>query len=119
MLGKNIQRIRKGKGLTLSECAQRANISKSYLSNIERNLHQNPSIQIIEKIADGLDVDLRTLIGVEQSNKLLPEHEWLNFVNELKNSGVKKDQLQEFKTVIEFAKWQKRNLEEKIKRNEK
>ncbi|MGQ4665879.1 helix-turn-helix domain-containing protein [Metabacillus halosaccharovorans] len=36
---------RKQKGLTLSEVAKQAKISKSYLSNIERNLNLNPSLQ--------------------------------------------------------------------------
>lgn len=106
MIGNNIQQIRKRKGLTLSECAERANISKSYLSNIERNLNKNPSIQIMEKIANVLDVDLRTLIGATPSNQHL-DHEWMDFIKELKKSGVEKEQLQEYKTVIEFARWQK------------
>ena len=37
MIGKNILRIRKGRALSLTELAERANIAKSYLSNIERN----------------------------------------------------------------------------------
>lgn len=106
MIGKNIQGIRIKKGLTLSELAMRANISKSYLSNIERNQNTNPSVQIIERLATVLDVDLLTLIESNHESQALPESEWLDFVKELKESGVGKDQLQEFKTVIEFAKWQ-------------
>ncbi|WP_164667386.1 helix-turn-helix domain-containing protein [Virgibacillus doumboii] len=109
MIGKKIQQIRKSKGLSLSECAQRANISKSYLSNIERNVNQNPSIQIIEKIAMVLDVDFHILLETKPVEELMPENEWLDFVEALKESGVDKDQLQEYKTVIEFAKWQNEN----------
>ncbi|MEN1970006.1 helix-turn-helix transcriptional regulator [Lentibacillus sp. N15] len=105
MIGTTIKQIRELKGLTLSECAERANVSKSYLSNIERNFNRNPSIQIVKKIAAGLDVDLRTLIGTTPVTRLLDD-EWLTFVQELQESGVDKDQLQEYKTVIEFAKWQ-------------
>lgn len=107
MIGKNIQRIRKRKGLTLSDCAERANISKSYLSNIERDLNKNPSIQIIEKIAGVLDVDLHTLLGTElyEKNQLL-DSEWLDFISELRKLGVEKNQLKEFKSLIEFVKWQ-------------
>lgn len=109
MIGKNINEFRKKKGLTLSELAIRANVSKSYLSNIERNLNQNPSIQIIEKIAAVLDVDLRTLLGSQRINQLFPDREWLDFVNDLKKSGVEKEQLPEYKKVIEFVKWQNVN----------
>lgn len=113
MIGKNIQRIRHSQGLTLSELAERANISKSYLSNIERNLNQNPSIQIVEKIASVLAVDFRMLIGIKSVDDEFPENEWLDFVNELKESGVGVEQLEEYKTVIEFAKWQNRKLNNK------
>lgn len=108
MIGDNIQKIRKKRGLTLSELADRAQISKSYLSNIERNLNKNPSIQIIEKVAAVLNVDFRTLLGTNSVQPLFPENEWIEFVNELKRSGVEKDQLNEYKTVIEFARWQKK-----------
>lgn len=108
MIGEKIQSIRKKKGLSLSECATRASISKSYLSNIERNINHNPSIQVMEKIAAALGVEVRALL--ELNHNVVPESEWLEFVNELKKSGVQKEQLKEYKTVIEFAKWQKDKL---------
>ena len=49
MIGKNIAEIRKRRGYTLSELAGLANISKSYLSNIERNINTNPSLQVMNK----------------------------------------------------------------------
>lgn len=109
MIGENIYKIRKLKGLTLSELADRAQISKSYLSNIERNLNQNPSIQIVEKIARVLGADLRTLLGSQPANPLSAEHEWIEFVNELKGIGVEKEELETYKTIIEFAKWKQEN----------
>ncbi|WP_100012071.1 helix-turn-helix domain-containing protein [Lentibacillus sediminis] len=104
MLGTNIKNIREKKGLTLSECAQRAKVSKSYLSNIERNKNRNPSISILERLANVLDVDLRRLIDTDLENSVLSDREWMEFVHELKESGVKKDQVQQ---VIEFTRWQK------------
>ncbi|WP_226038108.1 helix-turn-helix domain-containing protein [Aquibacillus saliphilus] len=113
MIGDNIYKIRKQKRLTLSELAERANISKSYLSNIERNLNQNPSIQIIGKIAKELNVNIDTILGLNQKKANQPETEWLDFVNQLKASGIEKEQLQEYKTVIEFVKWKNEKLGEK------
>ncbi|MGJ9459046.1 helix-turn-helix domain-containing protein [Oceanobacillus sp. CF4.6] len=113
MIGENIQKIRKEKGLSLSKCAEQANISKSYLSNIERNLNQNPSILIIKKIAGVLGVDIHKLIGNrDNENMHILADEWLDFVNELRESGVEKEQLKEFKTVIEFARWKNGKLNE-------
>jgi XRE family transcriptional regulator of biofilm formation len=108
MIGRNIYEIRMKKGLTLSELAERAGISKSYLSNIERSLNQNPSIQVIRKISRVLDVDLKLLIktdSTEEEHQLL-DKEWIELANEFKQSGIEKNQIQDFKQLIEFIKWQ-------------
>ena len=112
MIGKNIYEIRKRRGLTLSELAGRANISKSYLSNIERNLNRNPSIQVMGKIALVLDVDLKMLLRTDtnKEEEKLPDKEWIDLVSELKESGIEKE---EYKTLIEFIKWQNQNTEAK------
>ena len=55
MIGKNIYWLRKEKGLTLSELAERANVAKSYLSNIERDINQNPSIQYSRKNCSSIE----------------------------------------------------------------
>lgn len=112
MIGKNIYEIRKRRGLTLSELAGRANISKSYLSNIERDLNRNPSIQVMGKIALVLGVELKMLLqtGTNQEEEKLPDKEWIDLVSELKESGIEKE---EYKTLIEFIKWQNQNMEAK------
>jgi XRE family transcriptional regulator, master regulator for biofilm formation len=115
MIGTNINRIRKRRGLTLSELADRANVSKSYLSNIERNLNKNPSIQVLKKLAAVLDVDLNFILQAEEPSETqhFLESEWLDFIHDLQDSGVEKEQLQQYKTVIEFVKWQNNKVEEK------
>jgi len=105
MIGKNIQELRKKKGLTLSELAEQANISKSYLSNIERELNDNPSIQVMNKISTVLGVDVRTLLGLKEESQKLLESEWLDVINELKKSGIEIEKIHEYKTVFEFVKW--------------
>ncbi|WHY61122.1 helix-turn-helix domain-containing protein [Cytobacillus firmus] len=109
MIGKNIYEIRKRRGLTLTELADRAGIAKSYLSNIERNLNKNPSVNVMEKLALVLDVELKELLNTEKPNEIQNDpldKEWVEFVNELKLSGIDKDQIQEYKTLLEFIKWQ-------------
>ena len=107
MIGQNISSIRKQRGYTLSELSERTGISKSYLSNIERNLKQNPSIHVMEKIALVLKVDLKTLLkiaaDVETSQQL--DQEWMDFISDLKQSGIDKERIHEFKILIEFMKW--------------
>lgn len=110
MIGKNIQVIRKKRGLTLSQLAEQANVSKSYLSNIERSINQNPSIQIMEKIASVLEVDFRILLGIDKVKPPCPEEEWHTFFQELSDEGIGTDQLKEYKLVIEFVRWKNKRL---------
>ncbi len=110
MIGKNILKIRKEKGLTLSELAERSSISKSYLSNIERNIHRNPSIEVMTKIANGLDTDLKALlIGTTNEDQPKIDKEWLEFITELKESGIDIKQIKEYRTLIDFIKWQNKH----------
>lgn len=108
MIGKNIYEIRKRRGLTLTELAERAGIAKSYLSNIERNLNQNPSINVIEKISNVLQVDLKTLLSFDtsaQAENSTLDSDWIELAKELKDSGLDKADIEEYKTLIEFIKW--------------
>jgi XRE family transcriptional regulator of biofilm formation len=114
MIGKNISTFRKKRGYTLSELAEQAKISKSYLSNIERNLNKNPSLQIMHRISQVLNVDIKTLLntGIEEAPSLTLEKEWVDFVNELKELGLQKEQIQQYKPLIEFIKWKNEHSEE-------
>ena len=103
MIGKNITEIRNQRGYTLSELAELANVSKSYLSNIERSINKNPSLDVMKRIAAVLQIDLITLLksGTEWNGQLFIEKEWLDFINELKESGIQKNEIKEYKKVIE------------------
>lgn len=115
MIGKNIAEIRRKRGYTLSELSKLAKISKSYLSNIERNINKNPSLEVMKKIATVLNVDLISILktGEDGDKNLYIEKEWISFLNELKELGVEKGQLQQYKTLIEFIKWKNENPKRK------
>lgn len=113
MIGSKIQEIRIKKKMTLTELAERAKISKSYLSNIERNLNQNPSIHIIKKIAEVLNVELNTLLTKDEETEGTNDLEWIEFVQELRDIGIEKHRVQEFRTLIEFIKWKNEQTGEK------
>ena len=108
MIGKKISEIRKDRGFTLSELAEKSNVSKSYLSNIERDLNQNPTVEVVIKLANVLQVDIDTILSpiTKQNNPQLLEKEWVEFVGELKKSGLQKEQLHQYKPLIEFIPWQ-------------
>lgn len=63
MIGKRIQTLRRERQLSLSELSRRANVAKSYLSAIERDVQTNPSLQVIERISRVLDVPVQSLIA--------------------------------------------------------
>ncbi len=114
MIGQRIQKLRIEKNLSLSELADRAGIAKSYLSSIERDIRDNPSIQVLEKICSVLDVDVATLLspvddtkGSGESQSLDPD--WLALVREAMQSGISKEQ---FREVLEFARWRSRRVED-------
>lgn len=107
MIGYNISNLRKQRGYTLSELSERTGISKSYLSNIERNLKQNPSIHVMERIAFVLNVDLKMLLKIaeEAETKQQIDQEWMEFIADLVNSGINKELIHDYKILMEFMKW--------------
>ena len=57
-LGKRLRELRKERGLTLAQLGQRAGLSASYLSQIERGVTM-PSLATLTTIASALDVEVR------------------------------------------------------------
>ena len=63
-LGLNIGLLRKLRGLTQEELAEKAGISRSFLSAIEApNLVQSFSLEILYNISDALTIDPKDLIS--------------------------------------------------------
>lgn len=61
IIGMNIRKLRTAQKLSQEELAFRAEIDRSYLSEIE-NGHKNLSVTVLEQIAVALEVDICTLI---------------------------------------------------------
>lgn len=107
MIGRNIQEIRKRKGLTLTQLAANAGISKSYLSNIERGVNQNPSIEVLKRLAIVLNADLKTLLRVQENTENDEDlnQELIELIEELKTTVLDKEQVDEYRALIEYIKW--------------
>lgn len=103
-MGGRIHELRVEKGLSLSELADKADVAKSYLSNVERNIQSNPSIQFIEKIADALQVSIHELLYGEllDTEETPLDSEWLRLVQDAMSSGISK---REFKEFLDYQKW--------------
>jgi transcriptional regulator with XRE-family HTH domain len=60
-VGRHIQKLRKEKGLTQEELADKLHISLSYVGKIETGLRK-PNMKMLYKIAEKLDVKVSELI---------------------------------------------------------
>lgn len=60
-LAKNMRRIRREKGWSQEELADRADVHRTYISGIER-LVRNPTITVVGRIADALGVQVGELV---------------------------------------------------------
>ncbi|MFW6130154.1 MAG: helix-turn-helix domain-containing protein, partial [Atribacterota bacterium] len=60
-IGKRIKIIRKQKKLSLKELAEKTELSKSFLSELERS-KKSPRIATLKKIAEGLGVNVNLIL---------------------------------------------------------
>ena len=60
-LGQNLRRLRTEKGLSQEQFAFRADIHRTYISDIERGA-RNPTITVVQKLADALGVKTANLL---------------------------------------------------------
>jgi transcriptional regulator with XRE-family HTH domain len=59
-LGKRIRFLREAKGWSQLTLALESDVNRNYLSDLERG-KRNPSIEILQQIAEALAIDLATL----------------------------------------------------------
>jgi transcriptional regulator with XRE-family HTH domain len=62
MFHERLRQLRKQRGVTQDELAERAGINRSYLSAIE-NGHSSPTIDVVEQLAKGLGVNVWELLS--------------------------------------------------------
>ncbi|MGM0843540.1 MAG: helix-turn-helix domain-containing protein [Bacillota bacterium] len=112
MVGERIKSIRESKGITINELAHNAEISKSYISSIERGLQKNPSINVLDKIAAALGVSLDLLLDSNASNISL-EDDWVKLLKEAIGQGLTKEEFIQF-TMLMGVKRKKSTYEAEI-----
>jgi transcriptional regulator with XRE-family HTH domain len=66
LVGRNAARIRKEKGLTQEQLAERCGLSQQYLSGLERG-RRNPTIVTLYEIASALGVSHVDLVSPNQA----------------------------------------------------
>jgi len=68
IIGMNIKQVRKAKKMTIEQLAFSAEVSKTGLCYIERGV-SDPRLSTLEKIAEGLNIELLALLEHKSSKK--------------------------------------------------
>lgn len=110
MIGNRVRNQRKKKGYSITELARAAHVSKSYLSYIERDIQQNPSLQILSKIASALDTSIDYLLGQQpEDNKKTKtaklDKEWEGLFQKAIEEGMSKDDFRDLMEYVKFKNW--------------
>jgi len=108
MIGQRIKELRNRKGYSISKLALLAGVSKSYLSYIERELRNNPSLEFLGKLAVPLDTTLEHLLN-NGGNELYPDErideEWKNLLSSAIDNGMSKEDFQSIQSFLQFKNW--------------
>lgn len=67
LLGANVRRLRKEKGVSQEELALDAGMKRSYLSDLERGT-RNPSVRALDRLAAALGADPADLLRERSSD---------------------------------------------------
>ena len=70
MLGDKIRKIRKSENLTVSVLAEKAGVSESYISQLERGL-VDPSVSLLRKLAFCLNVSVASFFDEDGSEPII------------------------------------------------
>lgn len=108
MVQYRIKQLRLQRGYSINELSEKAGISKSYLSYIERGIRKNPSLHILSKLANSLGTTLEDLLDDNKYQPQLDEkcmdEEWKQIFSEAVEHGITKE---DFSLYIDFIKFKR------------
>lgn len=109
MIGERIKSLREKKGYSITKLADLAGVSKSYLSYIERNMQNNPSLQVLAKIAYHLDTNMEYLLGEDPPKKVRVDdaidEEWQTILRDAVDEGMSSGDFRALKDLVRGQKW--------------
>lgn len=85
--GEEIRRVREERGYSLVELAEKAGVSVSYLSEIERGA-KKPSLKVLERIAQSLNINKSLLIELDQNLQSIKLGDKLKIIRESKGLSL-------------------------------
>lgn len=108
LVGAKIKKLRLKRGYSINALSDRAGVSKSYLSYIERGIQKNPSLQVLSKLACTLDTNLEELLDTNSTAIDSMDDKWMKLVETAIEDGITTE---EFAGILDYVKYKKR-LEE-------
>ena len=69
-IGSKVKRLRQANGLTLEELANRSELTKGFLSQLERDL-TSPSVATLEDILEALGTNLQEFFSEKEAEQLV------------------------------------------------
>ncbi|NRG48117.1 helix-turn-helix domain-containing protein [Bacillus sp. CRN 9] len=93
MIGGKLKTLRTKRGFSINELARKAKVSKSYISYIERGLQKNPSLDIITKLANSLEIPVEDFLV--QKEWILDE-DWQLLIKQAVLNGITKEEFTQF-----------------------
>lgn len=91
-LGEKIRQLRKSRGLTQEQLAEKLCIDNKHLSRIEKGKHM-PTYKILKSLAETLDFDIYSIEELSVTDIKMPDKIYLkslNILNSAKNEEEKK-----------------------------
>jgi transcriptional regulator with XRE-family HTH domain len=85
-VGARIRAARRGAGLSVARLAQETGVSKTYLLRLENDADANPSLDVLRRVADALDLTIADLVGTAPARFVAAERDYppslLSFADE-------------------------------------
>lgn len=108
LVGAKIKTLRLKRGFSINALSDRAGVSKSYLSYIEREIQKNPSLQVLSKLACTLDTNLEELLDTNSTSIDSMDEEWVKLVEGAIEDGITTE---EFAGILDYVKYKKKREE--------
>lgn len=86
-IGENLKKYRNEKKVSQRKLAQTAGVSFAYIQQLEKNEKQNPSIEIITKLSNALEINVNDLIGPIFNSKTFINEKNEKTIVAAKNNG--------------------------------
>jgi transcriptional regulator with XRE-family HTH domain len=88
-LGNRVRMIREARGLTQEDLAEKSETSSQYISSLERGL-RNVTLQMLDNIANGLQVDLLNLFAFDSTSTNVSKQSLKKLIDHAKEQDTQK-----------------------------